>query len=115
MTNQTDLAAAETLLGCGSLTSLLTTRTVQRGGGPGKRTSTYQVDFNKAQAQSARDAAIKAMYTRLFDWIIAKVNGHISGGDTAKDLPYVGLLDIFGFISRFDLDASLCFGDVQFE
>ena len=46
--NQKVLDAAEALLGCGALTSELTTRTVQRGGG-GKRTSTYTIDFNKLQ------------------------------------------------------------------
>lgn len=46
--NKKDLDAAEALLGCGSVTSELTTRTVQRGGG-GKRASTYTIDFNKLQ------------------------------------------------------------------
>ena len=49
------------------------------------------------QAEAARDAVIKAVYTKLFDWIVAKVNTFISGGDAAAALPYVGLLDIFGF------------------
>ena len=49
------------------------------------------------QAEAARDAVIKAIYTKLFDWIVAKVNNFISGGDAAAALPYVGLLDIFGF------------------
>ena len=49
------------------------------------------------QAEAARDAVIKAIYTKLFDWIVTKVNAFISGGDSAAALPYVGLLDIFGF------------------
>ena len=38
------------------------------------------------------------MYTHTFDWIVSKINGFIMPSDeaTAK-LPYVGLLDIFGF------------------
>jgi len=106
--NKKDLDAAEALLGCGSVTSELTTRTVQRGGG-GKRASTYTIDFNKLQAEAARDAVIKAVYTKLFDWIVAKVNTFISGGDAAAALPYVGLLDIFGF-ENFTLNSfeQLC-------
>ena len=39
-----------------------------------------------------------AVYTHTFDWIVSKINGFIMPSDeaTAK-LPYVGLLDIFGF------------------
>eukprot|EP00966_Prymnesium_polylepis_P286430 6616687-Prymnesium_polylepis.1 len=33
-----------------------------RGGG-GKRTSVYSIDFNKGQAEMARDAVVKAIYT----------------------------------------------------
>jgi len=90
--------AAEALLGCGKITSMLTTRTMTRGGG-GKRMSTYTIDYTKDKAIAARDAVIKAVYTHLFDWIVSKVNAFIGGADTEKTfkLPYVGLLDIFGF------------------
>ena len=81
------LDAAETLVGAGRLASLLTTRTMTRGGG-GKRMSTYTIDYNKEKAEGARDAVIKAVYTKVFDWIVDKVNGFISGGDEATKLPY---------------------------
>ena len=49
------LKAGEDLLGCGMLTGLLLQRTLQRGGG-GKRMSSYTIDYNKVQAEAARDA-----------------------------------------------------------
>jgi len=97
ITNRPVLEAVEKLLGVENLTSQLTTRTVQRGGAAGKRVSTYTVEFNKSQAEAARDAVIKSIYTHLFDWVVSKVNGFISGSEAAGKLPYVGLLDIFGF------------------
>ena len=91
------LKAGEEQLGCGALASLLLQRTMTRGGG-GKRMSTYTIDFTKVQAEAARDAVVKAVYTHLFDWVVLKVNNNLMKGaeETAK-LPYVGLLDIFGF------------------
>ena len=74
------------------LTSFLTSRTLQRGGG-GKRVSTYTVDYNKQQAESARDALIKSIYTHIFDWIVVKVNGFIAGGDEVAKLPYASRPD----------------------
>eukprot|EP00325_Prymnesiales_sp_UTEX-LB-985_P020714 CAMPEP_0174733188 /NCGR_PEP_ID=MMETSP1094-20130205/60818_1 /TAXON_ID=156173 /ORGANISM="Chrysochromulina brevifilum, Strain UTEX LB 985" /LENGTH=1727 /DNA_ID=CAMNT_0015935811 /DNA_START=13 /DNA_END=5196 /DNA_ORIENTATION=+ len=92
--NTKDLDAACEVFGLKSITGELTTRKMQRGGARG---SQYLIDFNKVQAEGARDAVIKAIYTKIFDWIVIKVNAHISGGDAAAALPYVGLLDIFGF------------------
>ena len=90
------LDASEALLSTGKLNSMLTTRTMTRGGG-GKRMSTYTIDYTKEKAEAARDAVIKAVYTHLFDWVVSKVNGFISKDEAATKLPYVGLLDIFGF------------------
>ena len=90
------LKSAEEQMGCGMLSSLLLQRTMTRGGG-GKRMSTYTIDYTKMQAESARDAVIKAIYMHLFDWIVSKVNSFISGSAETGKLPYVGLLDIFGF------------------
>ena len=84
ITNRPVLEAVEKLLGVENLTSQLTTRTVQRGGAAGKRVSTYTVEFNKSQAEAARDAVIKSIYTHLFDWVVSKVNGFISGSEGAR-------------------------------
>lgn len=54
---------------------------------------------NSAQeAESARDAMAKALYARLFDWIVNQINRHLALGRIAIGLPLsVALLDIFGF------------------
>ena len=70
------LEAAESLLGCGSIKGNLLTRTMQRGGG-GKRQSVYTIDYNKVQAEAARDAVVKALYTHLFDWVVTRVNANV--------------------------------------
>ncbi|CAN7994050.1 unnamed protein product, partial [Ixodes hexagonus] len=50
---------------------------------------------NSAQeAESARDSMAKALYARLFDWIVNQINRHLSLGRLPLS---VALLDIFGF------------------
>ena len=96
--NDDMVKAAEERLGCGALGGMLLQKVLTRGGGGGKRMSTYTIDFTKPQAESARDAVVKSIYTHIFDWIVTKVNGSLlAGGDETSSLPYVGLLDIFGF------------------
>ena len=77
--------------------------------GSGRRQSVYTIDYNKSQAELARDAVIKSIYTHLFDWVVGKVNANIGGEDVAKTYPYVGLLDIFGFENfKFNSFEQLC-------
>ncbi|XP_064474850.1 myosin-IIIb-like isoform X2 [Ornithodoros turicata] len=54
---------------------------------------------NSAQeAESTRDAMAKALYARLFDWIVNQINQHLSFGRVAMGIPLsVAVLDIFGF------------------
>ncbi|RLN87510.1 hypothetical protein BBJ28_00020393, partial [Nothophytophthora sp. Chile5] len=61
------------------------------------REATYSVRRNEQNAVYARDAIAKALYSRLFDWVIVQVNASL-GHDPAP-LPYIGVLDIFGFES----------------
>jgi len=56
---------------------------------------TIVVQRNATAARYARNAIGKEMYGRLFDWIIEQANVALQEG--AKELPYVGVLDIFGF------------------
>lgn len=46
------------------------------------------------EAAAARDALAKAIYSRLFDWIVAGVNKSIPFENSAY---YIGVLDIAGF------------------
>ncbi|OQR82606.1 myosin-like protein [Achlya hypogyna] len=52
---------------------------------------------NAQNAVYARDAIAKSVYGRLFDWIIQQVNKSL--GQDPAPLPYIGVLDIFGFES----------------
>lgn len=65
-------------------------------GTQGGRQSTYNVPQNLEQAAYARDAVAKAIYTRVFDWLILKINEALA----KNKAPYrtvIGVLDIFGF------------------
>lgn len=91
----------------------LCTRTIQTGtGGRSARTSTYAVPQNAAGAVYSRDALAKAMYSRLFDYIIARVNQSL--GWSAGDLTILGILDIYGF-EIFDVNGfeQLCINYVN--
>ena len=93
--------------------SSLCTRTIQTGtGGRSARTSTYAVPQNAAGAIYSRDALAKAMYSRLFDYIIMRVNQSL--GWTAGDLQILGILDIYGF-EIFDVNGfeQLCINYVN--
>uniref|UniRef100_K3X8E6 Myosin motor domain-containing protein n=1 Tax=Globisporangium ultimum (strain ATCC 200006 / CBS 805.95 / DAOM BR144) TaxID=431595 RepID=K3X8E6_GLOUD len=61
------------------------------------REATYTVRRNAQNAIYARDAIAKALYGRLFDWVIVQVNASL--GQDPAPLPYIGVLDIFGFES----------------
>ena len=51
---------------------------------------------NCSQAVYNRDAAAKTIYSKLFDWVIARVNKSIAS-KTPKRTKTIGLLDIYGF------------------
>merc|ERR1719337_439299 len=86
----------------------LTTKKISRGA-KGGRASVYTVEYTKQQAEMVRDAVIKSIYTLVFDWVVEKVNAFISGGEEKRKLPYVGLLDIFGFENfKFNSFEQLC-------
>ncbi|XP_035306793.1 unconventional myosin-Ia [Cricetulus griseus] len=48
------------------------------------------------QAQYARDALAKNVYSRLFDWIVGRINESIKV-DTGEKKKVMGVLDIYGF------------------
>ena len=84
------LVAAERQLGCVDLALNLTTK-------ESARRSLGMLPLSRAHAQDTRDAAIKEVYVQLFHTIVRSVNDAIVGSPGATSLPYMGLLDIFGF------------------
>ncbi|XP_020845743.1 unconventional myosin-Ia [Phascolarctos cinereus] len=52
--------------------------------------------LNKIQACYARDALAKNIYSRLFSWIVNRINENIKVSDSAKK-KVMGVLDIYGF------------------
>jgi len=48
-------------------------------------------------AEDARDALAKALYSSLFDWLVAKINSGLGVSDPQAIQASVNVLDIFGF------------------
>jgi myosin-1 len=77
------------------LNRALTTRTITSG--TQRRMSTITVPLDTAQAIYSRDALAKALYERVFHWLVAKINVNLRATDKPADLYVIGLLDIYGF------------------
>ncbi|XP_075704688.1 myosin-IIIb-like [Rhinoderma darwinii] len=62
---------------------------------------------SKQQSEDSRDSIARVIYSRLFGWIVKKVNDLLTG-DVATNTPVqeIGILDIFGFenfvVNRFE-------------
>ncbi|XP_054470758.1 unconventional myosin-Ib isoform X2 [Anoplopoma fimbria] len=52
--------------------------------------------LNVAQAYYARDALAKNLYSRLFSWLVTRINGSIKAQPKARH-KVMGVLDIYGF------------------
>lgn len=78
-----------------TLRNALTFRVINTGGAGG-RTSTYNVPQNKVQAEGARDALAKTIYSRIFDYLIEKTNQALSKFNL-EFACVIGVLDIYGF------------------
>lgn len=72
----------------------MTTRTIETSRG-GRRGSAYDVPLNIAQATASRDALSMGIYTRMFDWIVERVNQSLQARQAVKHS--IGILDIYGF------------------
>jgi myosin-5 len=59
---------------------------------------TYFKKLTKIQAADARDALSKAIYGKLFDWLVRTINSRIEV-DASNARANIGVLDIFGFES----------------
>ncbi|CCI41613.1 unnamed protein product [Albugo candida] len=58
------------------------------------------VKLSAEQANNARDAFTKSLYSRLFDWLVWKMNAFFKADTVEKShssTRYIGILDIFGF------------------
>eukprot|EP01133_Synstelium_polycarpum_P004385 gene4385-5131_t len=62
--------------------------------GQGARISNYQVPQTVEQALYARDAFAKATYSKIFDWLVRRINTSIEVKTKGK---VIGVLDIYGF------------------
>ncbi|XP_045447182.1 myosin heavy chain 95F [Melitaea cinxia] len=89
------LAAAAACLGVdpAELRLALVSRLMQSARGGAKGTA-IMVPLKTYEACSARDALAKAVYSRLFDYIVRRINGSIPSSASAY---YIGVLDIAGF------------------
>jgi len=81
------------LLGCSedNLKSALTQRTVE------VKREKMKTDFTVAGAVYARDALCKAIYSRLFTWLVQRINDSIKVKSEGQRTKVMGVLDIYGF------------------
>ena len=105
---QVEAAAAEKLFGLpsGALGACLTQHTVVAHG----QSITTKLDVDKAYY--ARDATAKAVYDRIFSWLVRRLNTSLAaeaGGGGGGRQTVMGLLDIYGFeIMKTNSFEQLC-------
>ena len=83
-----------------TLQEKLLSRVMRTGGFGSRRASMYNVPLNVEQAQGTRDALAKALYSRMFDWIVQAVNSSmakLAANLKNNKILCIGVLDIFGF------------------
>lgn len=87
------LDACASLLGVNSatLTRVITEREIST------RDETFTIKRSAKEGGYVRDAIAKSVYNLLFKWIVDKINKSLGHGDSS--LPFIGVLDIFGFES----------------
>ncbi|XP_046992260.1 unconventional myosin IC isoform X1 [Schistocerca americana] len=80
------------LLGCEAekLTNAFTNRTIEARG------DVVTTPLNRETALYARDALAKAVYDRLFTWLVTRLNVSLKP-DSEKTTKAMGILDIYGF------------------
>lgn len=63
------------------------------------RSSNYTLSLDATKASDQRDALAKLIYTRLFAWVLDKLNAKLTAYATSKNTKSIYLFDIFGFES----------------
>jgi len=86
------LTKAAELLGMPKIKDCLVCRTLTTRG------ETTHVSRKPEEATRARDALTKAVYAKLFEYIVSTINTSIKG-DATDDGKFIGLLDVYGFES----------------
>lgn len=62
------------------------------------RGETIRKHLNREKAAAARDALAKAIYDRIFRWIVNRINQLLTPtAEEMEDEREIGILDIFGF------------------
>jgi myosin heavy subunit len=59
----------------------------------------YTIQLTKAQAEDSRDGLAKALYERLFNWLVSRINVSTAPQNPTWVKSTIGILDIFGFES----------------
>eukprot|EP00752_Nemacystus_decipiens_P008749 g7810.t1 len=59
------------------------------------RSERYTKQLSPDNANRTRDAIVKSLYEALFQWIVSVINTSLGKGEDS--LPFIGVLDIFGF------------------
>ena len=89
-TGKTDpVRVVEAHLGVGDMTTLLVTRQIVVNG------ETTIAKHTPEKAGFARDALVKIMYARLFQYLVQRINQTVD--NTGRASMYIGLLDVYGF------------------
>jgi myosin heavy subunit len=71
-------------------------KSIRSGGANSKRSSVAYACYTTAAAYENRNALLKEIYRRCFDWIVAKINS-LMENDASLAVNMIGILDIFGF------------------
>jgi hypothetical protein len=83
-------AAAALGMTVDALSAALVVRTITVRG------QTTRIPLSPQEARDGADALAKALYDRLFKWLVKTMNDKLSQ-DLARSNSYIGILDIFGF------------------
>eukprot|EP00462_Mataza_sp_D1_P024474 CAMPEP_0175137092 /NCGR_PEP_ID=MMETSP0087-20121206/9627_1 /TAXON_ID=136419 /ORGANISM="Unknown Unknown, Strain D1" /LENGTH=1005 /DNA_ID=CAMNT_0016419897 /DNA_START=17 /DNA_END=3031 /DNA_ORIENTATION=- len=94
--NMEPVNIAAKLLGVSAdiLSSVLTSRSLSTGAGGADSAIVVWLDI--PQAQQCRDSLCKALYTRIFTWVVDKINVAIQTRGARVEC-VIGVLDIYGF------------------
>lgn len=87
------VAAISKLLGCpeDKLSHALTHRTIDAQG------DVVTSPLSREMAIYARDALAKAVYDRLFTWLVSRINESLKSDQSSRKNNVMGILDIYGF------------------